>query len=137
VLKAFDLRETSRNAVKRHYSTGGLRESISEFAGRRMFEETVAGLAAFTRLPISHIDSLFDEPPANLAILCKSVSLRWETARRILSLYAAETGQDAEVSKARSDYQRLTPAMAQRLVRFWNLKADPDAEVPREAPSLA
>src|SRR5258708_32845901 len=93
---------------------------VLNFAKANQYEEMVAGLADLCAVPIDVVDRLMDgERPDPILILCKSVGWGWPTARAIMG---ARLGRKANSSQgldaAYSNFERLTPATAARVIRF-------------------
>ena len=56
-------------------------------------------------------------------IPCKAAELAWPTVRTMLASRAiGRTMSDQDLDLARSDYSRLSPGSAQRVLRFWQVR---------------
>ncbi|CAN7606036.1 DUF2336 domain-containing protein [Bradyrhizobium sp. LjRoot220] len=127
-------REMSRArdfASARRYVTllaknGQLNESaLLSFAKQRKYEETVAALAELSRSGIDVIrplmQSLRDD---GLLIPCRVAGLSWDTVSAVLdSRFASGSMGPHELATAKSQYAKLTLDNAQRMLRFWQVKA--------------
>jgi uncharacterized protein (DUF2336 family) len=127
-------REMSRArdfASARRYVTllaknGQLNEAaLMSFARQRKYEETVAALAELSRSGIDVIrplmQSLRDD---GLLIPCRVAGLSWETVNAVLdSRFTSGSMGPHELAIAKSQYAKLTLDNAQRMLRFWQVKA--------------
>ena len=95
------------------------------FARQRKYEETVAALAELSRSTIDVIrplmQSLRDD---GLLIPCRVAGLSWDTVAAVLdSRFASGSMGPHELAQAKSQYAKLTLDNAQRMLRFWQVKA--------------
>jgi len=103
---------------------GALNEGqILDFAKANQYDEMIAGLADLCAVPIDVVDRLMGgERPDPILILCKSMGWGWSTARAIIG---ARLGRKANSNQgldtAYSNFERLTPATAARVIRFWQM----------------
>jgi len=105
---------------------GQLNEAaLMSFARQRKYEETVVTLAELSRSGIDVIrplmQSLRDE---GLLIPCRVAGLRWDTVAAVLDCRFT-TGHMGphELAQAKAQYSRMTLENAQRMLRFWQVKA--------------
>ena len=105
---------------------GKLNETaLLEFARANKFEETIAGLALRCSAPIDIIDRLMQGARIDaLLIPCKAAGLGWPTTRAIIRLNPAHsiTSED-DFEAAKQDFQKLSVAAAQRIMRFWQVRS--------------
>jgi uncharacterized protein (DUF2336 family) len=104
---------------------GQLNEAaLAAFCGDGRFEQAAAGLAALAKVPISVVDRLMGgEQPDPVLILCKAVGLGWTTVRALVTLRPGGKGTSSQgLDWAFANYERLSAATAQRVVRFWQLR---------------
>ncbi|MBR1227028.1 MULTISPECIES: DUF2336 domain-containing protein [unclassified Bradyrhizobium] len=99
--------------------------ALMSFARQRKYEETVAALAELSRSGIDVIrplmQSLRDD---GLLIPCRVAGLSWETVAAVLdSRFASGNMGPHELAQAKSQYAKLTLDNAQRMLRFWQVKA--------------
>jgi hypothetical protein len=85
----------------------------------------VAGLAELSQSTIEIVrplmQSLRDD---GVLVPCKAAGLRWETVRAVLeSRFASGSMGPRELAAARSQFARLTPENAHRLLRFWQVRS--------------
>ena len=105
---------------------GQLNEAaLMSFARQRKYEETVAALAELSRSGIDVIrplmQSLRDE---GLLVPCRVAGLRWDTVAAVLdSRFTSGSMGPHELAMAKSQYAKLTLDNAQRMLRFWQVKA--------------
>lgn len=106
--------------------SGHLNEAaLLSFAKQRKYEETVAALAAMSRSDLEVIrplmQSLRDD---GVLIPCRVIGLGWETVTAVLnSRFASGSMGPHELSVAKEAYAKLTLENAQRMLRFWQVRA--------------
>ena len=112
------------------HQAGKLGEAeLAEFARDKKFEQTVAALSVLSSVPIETADRLMiSERPDPVLILCKAAAFGWPTARAILSSRpGARIMSNHALDDAFSNFEKLTPSTAQRVVRFWQVRQPDDA----------
>ena len=112
----------AREAIENMRRGGKLNEAaLVEFANARMYEETVAALAALCSVPIAVVDRLMSgDRPDPVLILCKSAGWGWPTVRAIIMARPSVRGTSSQgLDNAYSNFERLSTATAQRVMRFW------------------
>lgn len=96
------------------------------FAEAKKPDEIVATLAVLAAIPIELVDQLFyGSEPRGLMTLCKLFALEWEVVREVL--LASPSGSELgpmDFATMESDYQAISPQMAQRIIRFWESRAN-------------
>jgi uncharacterized protein (DUF2336 family) len=120
---------------------GKLNEAaLLEFARANKFEETIAGLALRCSAPIDIIDRLMQGARIDAMLIpCKAAGLAWPTTRAIIRLNPAHsiTSED-DFEIAKQDFQKLSIAAAQRIMRFWQVRSTVTmAGMPPLPPELA
>ena len=104
---------------------GRLDESaLVDFAKQEHYEEMVAALSALCAVPIEVVDRLMGgERPDPILILSKSAGWGWPTVKAIIT---ARNGNKSALSQmldnAHTNFERLSPATAQRVMRFWQVR---------------
>ena len=117
---------SARRYVALLNKNGQLNEAaLLSFAKQRRYEETVAALAELSRSGIEVIrplmQSLRDD---GVLIPCRVAKLNWDTVAAILnSRFASGAMAPHELAKAKEQYAALTQENAQRLLRFWQVRA--------------
>ena len=133
-------REVGARAAPRNYSSAQLRiealrlegkldeAALVDFAKKGQFEETIAALAVLCAVPIEVVDRLMcGERPDPILILCKSVGWGWPTVKSIIMARAGGPGTSSQgLDAAYSNFDRLSPTTAQRVLRFWQVKRTTD-----------
>lgn len=107
------------------HQQGKLNEAaLLEFAKSGRYEETVATLSLLCAVPIDVIDRLMaGDRPDPVLILCKSAGWDWPTARAIIMARPGSRGTSTQgLDSAFSNFERLSPATAQRVMRFWQAR---------------
>ena len=110
------------DALRRH---GKLNEAqLVEFAKAGKYEEMVAALSQLCAVPIEVVDRLMGgERPDPILILCKSAGWGWPTVRAIITARPAARARRARASTPPiRNFERLSPATAQRVMRFWQAR---------------
>jgi len=117
---------TAKRYVALLVKNGQLNEAaLLSFAKLRKYEETVVALAELSRSGIDVIrplmQSLRDD---GLLIPCRVAGLNWDTVAAVLdSRFAQGSMGPHELSQAKTQYAKLTLDNAQRMLRFWQVKA--------------
>jgi uncharacterized protein (DUF2336 family) len=115
----------AHRAVLALHQDGKLGESeLAEFARSKKYEETVASLSVLCNVPIEAADRLISgDRPDPILILCKASGFGWTTARAIISARPGGKGTSSQsLDTAFSNFEKLAPATAQRVVRFWQVR---------------
>jgi uncharacterized protein (DUF2336 family) len=106
--------------------SGHLNEpALLSFAKQRKYEETVAALALMSRSDLEVIrplmQSLRDD---GVLIPCRVAGLGWDTVAAVLnSRFASGSMGPHELAMAKDAYCKLTLENAQRMLRFWQVRA--------------
>ena len=97
---------------------------VVEFAKQGSYEETAAALSVLCAVPMEVVDRLMaDERPDPVLILSKAIGFGWPTVRAIIILQAgSESVSGQSLDEAFGNFQRLSPATAARVVRFWQAR---------------
>jgi uncharacterized protein (DUF2336 family) len=132
-----DFREAQRTVAALRLRGQLDEDQILSFAKDSQYNEMIAGLADLCAVPIDVVDRLMGgERPDPLLILCKSMGWGWATARAIIG---ARLGRKANSNQgldaAYSNFERLTPATAGRVIRFWQM-GPLSSRKPEDAPPL-
>lgn len=115
----------AQRKVEALHREGRLNEDkLVDFAQGGQYEDTVAALAKLCAVPIEVVDRLMSgDRPDPILILCKSVGWGWPTAKAVI---VARPGSKAISSQgldtAYTNFDRLSPTTAQRVMRFWQAK---------------
>jgi uncharacterized protein (DUF2336 family) len=97
--------------------------TLRELAEKRRFEDTVAALAEMTQVPIETVERLMSGERADpVLILCKAAGFGWPTARAVILVRAAAAPSHQALEEAQANFERLSPATALRVTRFWQLR---------------
>ena len=115
-----------RDDAARGQARRGRAGSISPEQERH--EETVAALSALCAVPIEVVDRLMGgERPDPILILCKSAGWGWPTVKAIITARPGSKGGSSQVlDNAYTNFERLSPATAQRVMRFWQVRRPED-----------
>jgi uncharacterized protein (DUF2336 family) len=117
----------ARHSVEALHREGKLDEAILVgFAQKSQYGETVVALALLCATPIEVVDRLMAaERPDPVLILCKSAGWGWSTAKAIIMVRpgAARTSSP-DLDAIHAEFDRLSASTAQRVVRFWQVRAD-------------
>jgi hypothetical protein len=98
------------------------RKKLVDFAKAKILGKTVATLSLLSAVPVDLIDRLMHDPsPYGIMVLCRVLGLEWTTTVAVLSArpHAEEGGEAADLDELQQDFDKLTPPIAQRLLRFW------------------
>lgn len=102
-----------------------MRVTLREFAQNGTVEQSVALLSALSGVPIPAVERVFTHgDEGGTLILCRAVDLDWPTALAVLNLRTvvgrAPTGSR---EAALQQYKSINTSTAQRVVRFWRVRA--------------
>jgi uncharacterized protein (DUF2336 family) len=97
---------------------------VAEFAKAGKYEETIAALATICSVPVDVVDRLMSGDRADpVLILARAAGFEWSTVKAVIG---ARPGVKAEsnqsLDEAFENFERLTAATAQRVVRFWQVR---------------
>ena len=111
-------------AVQARHKQKKLTEAdIVDYAKSGRYEETIAALAIISEVPVEVVDRLVNgERPDPVLILARAAGFSWRTVRAIMSARPSLKVAGTLFEAARDNFERLTPATAQRVVRFWQVR---------------
>ncbi|MCS3444761.1 MULTISPECIES: DUF2336 domain-containing protein [Bradyrhizobium] len=122
-------------AARRHIAklkdAGDLNEAaLLGLARQRMYEETIVALADLAHASIEVIRPLMQSLRSEgLLVPCRVAGLSWETTAAVMECrYSTGSMGPVELANARSQFTRLTHANADRLLRFWQVRASQPAK---------
>jgi uncharacterized protein (DUF2336 family) len=96
---------------------------IVEYAKSNRYEETIAALATLCAVPVEVVDRLMGGERADpVLILARSAGFGWPTVREVISARPGLKPSPATLDAAYENFERLTAATAQRVVRFWQVR---------------
>ncbi len=108
------------------YRAGDLNEAaLLGFAKSFRYSETVAALSAISGVPIAAVDRLMaGDRHDPVLIISKAIGLEWPTVRSLvlLRLGPARIPASADIEGIRTNYMRLAPSTAERVVSFWRAR---------------
>lgn len=96
---------------------------IADYAKTGKYDETNAALAALCRVPVEVVDRLINgERVDPVLILARAAGFGWPTVRAIIGARPGAKPSSQTLDAARENFERLTAATAQRVVRFWQVR---------------
>jgi uncharacterized protein (DUF2336 family) len=96
---------------------------VAAFAKSGKYEETIAALATLCAVPVEVVDRLMSGERADpVLILARAVNFSWSTVREIILSRPGPKPSNQVIDSARENFDRLTGATAQRVVRFWQVR---------------
>ena len=102
---------------------GHLGESaLLGFAKAHKYEESVATLSAMAGVRLPILDRLISGDRYDpILILGRVLNLGWPTVRALILMWYGphRTPADADLEQARTNFTRLMPSTAERVVNFW------------------
>ena len=108
------------------YRTGDLDEAaLLDFAKSHRYAESVAALSAMSGVPIAAVDRLMaGDRHDPILIIGKAIGLEWPTVRALvlLRLGPARMPASADIESVRTNFLRLMPSTAERVVGFWRVR---------------
>ncbi|NWG25390.1 MAG: DUF2336 domain-containing protein [Pseudorhodoplanes sp.] len=115
----------ARSLVFSLHGTGELRDNYVEvFSRAGQFEETAFAISQLCDLPVPAVErALAQKRSETVLILAKAAGLRWPATLAILQMRAAKLGMPlGNLEQARASFDKLKPATAQELVRFYRAR---------------
>jgi len=121
----------AQRAVAELRKEGKLNEpQLVEFARSGRYEETVASIELLCRVPIDVVDRLMGgDRPDPILILCKAAGWGWPTARVVIQSRPHVQASSHALDNAFSNFERLSLATAQRVMRFWQARTTAAPEI--------
>ena len=108
-------------ALHQHHKLG--EADIAEFAESGQYEETIAALATVCAVPIEVVDRLMKgERIDPVLILARAAGFGWPTVKAIINSRPGAKASGQIIDAAFENFERLTAATAQRVVRFWQVR---------------
>ncbi len=96
---------------------------IAEYARSGQYEETIAALATLCAVPVEVVDRLMCGERADpVLILARSAGFGWPTVREVVSARPGPKPTAQTLDAAFENFEKLTAATAQRVVRFWQVR---------------
>ena len=95
-----------------------------EFAAAGQYETLVVALSCHCTVPVEVVDRLLQgDRPDPVMILCKLAGCGWPTVKAIIAACPGNKEVSSQsLDEAFSNFERLTLATAQRVVRFWQVR---------------
>ena len=115
----------AQQAVDSLRQAGQLDEAaLVDFAKQNRHEEAAAALSSLCAVPIEVVDRLMKgDRPDPVLILCKAAGWGWPTAKAIIAARNGGNGASSQaLDSAYANFERLSPATAQRVMRFWQVR---------------
>ena len=98
--------------------------ALLEFARTQRYEETIAALSTLCSVPITLVERLLQSERSEIFLVpCKAAGFGWSTVSAILNVRSdGHAMGEADLSHAKADYQKLSRATAERVLRFWQVR---------------
>ena len=120
-----DFVPAQRTVLGLHHA-GNLNEAaLLGFSKEYRYEETVAALSAMSGVQIAVLDRLMSgERHDPILIVGKAIGLQWATVRALvlLRLGPARIASPTDIETVRSNFARLMPSTAERVLSFWQTR---------------
>jgi uncharacterized protein (DUF2336 family) len=120
----------ARRHIARLKDNGDLNEAaLLGFARQRRYEETVVALAGLAQSSIEVIRSLMQSLRSEgLLVPCRAAGLSWETTVAVMECrYTTGSMGPVELAHAKGQFMKMTRENADRLLRFWQVRASQPA----------
>ncbi len=96
---------------------------VVDFARGDKYEETIVALATICSVPVEVVDRLMSGERADpVLILARAVGFSWPTVSEIMNARPGIKPTPQVLDGALENFERLTTATAQRVVRFWQVR---------------
>jgi len=115
------------------HQSGQLDDSrLGAFAKDGRFEETTAALALMCNLPLQFVErAMCQQRSETVLIIAKVIGLSWSTVKAILLLRASKRVVPTdELAQCLAQFERLKPATANEIVRFYRMRERVEANLP-------
>jgi hypothetical protein len=100
---------------------------VADYAKNGKYEETIAALATVSAVPIEVVARLMNGERADpVLILARAAGFGWRTVREVMNARPSAKPARQTLEAARENFERLTAATAQRVVRFWQVRQGTD-----------
>ena len=97
--------------------------NIADYARNGQYEETIAALATLCAVPVEVVDRLMSGERADpVLILARSAGFGWPTVREVVNARPGPKATESMLNSAFENFEKLTTATAQRVVRFWQVR---------------
>jgi uncharacterized protein (DUF2336 family) len=98
--------------------------AVFDFAKAGQYADIVAALSLLCSAPMPLVENLLQSKHREAILIpCKAAQLQWPTVRAILNCRSiAGKISDLDVDSARTDFIKLSPSGAQRVLRFWQVR---------------
>jgi uncharacterized protein (DUF2336 family) len=128
VRPARDFHPAQQHVIELHQAGKLDEHQVAAFAGEGRFEDTIAALSLMCAVPIPVIERLMTGEQADPAlILCKAAGFSWPTAQAVMTIAAGDARPTRQaLADAAANYDLLSQAAAQRVVRFWQARPSDD-----------
>jgi len=115
------------------HNRGELREStLLEFARNDHYADMIAGLSILSGAPMQLVENLLQSKHReSFLIPCKAAGLQWQTVCILMtfrSVGGAPSGNEQD--SLWSDYLKLSPSAAARVLRFWQVRQTAAKDAP-------
>lgn len=118
--------EPAQRAILALHEAGELNEAaLLSFSKQHKYEESIAAFAALTGMRLSVVNQLvMGDRYDPILLLGKSIGVEWATVRALIMLRLGPGRSPAgpDIEDARLNYERLSPATAQRVLTFWRAR---------------
>ena len=115
----------AKRSVDALFRTGNFGEDdVYALAKLGKFEESTVAVALLCGLPVDVVETaMLDNRPDMVLILSKCAGLSWTTVKALLLLRASGHGVSPhDLDQAAKSFERLDPEIAQRVVRFYQVR---------------
>jgi Uncharacterised protein conserved in bacteria (DUF2336) len=123
----------AKRLVQPLHHDGKLKEKvILGFARDKRVEDVVVGMSLLCSSEIEIIDRLMQGSHIDAALIpCKAAGFGWPTVKAVIQLNPFHRAlTDARYEQLHDDYQKLSVATAQRIIRFWQVRSKTDLVEP-------
>jgi uncharacterized protein (DUF2336 family) len=103
--------------------------ALVDFAKSGRIEETAVALAVLSGVPAEIVERLLiGDRPDPVLILGKAAGFGWPTVRALIQIRPGGRGTSTQaLDAAYANFERLSPATAQSVTRFWQIRQGSDA----------
>lgn len=116
--------DSARRVVHKMHVGGELDEiAFLQFVMGGRYAESIMALSQMCSTPHDILDRIVQSDRREAMIIpCRAAGFSWTTVRPFLQSRSPAGMSPAELESLKSDYAKLTPATAQRVLRFWSVQ---------------
>jgi len=120
----YDFAEAHKRVLALHNERELSESTILDYAKKQQYPDMIAALSLLCGAPMQLVENLLQSKHRETFLIpCKAAGLQWATVRVVMThRFAGGTLSSDDHDSAQTDYARLSPAAAERVLRFWHVR---------------